>query len=643
MTKDSRKFGIIVKIVLLAVPLSVYAPPESDDMANAESDTAFQELRGRSAAAGQHPGAALYDTYCAACHSKRVARAPDKSFLEMLPGDQILAALTDGVMRPMAKGMSVTEREQVADYLGGSLDSVPKVPLRTCEGAAAKFDFSRPPRLPGWGMGLSNQRHIPTQIAKLDANDVPKLELKWAFAIPNANRARSQISYAGGAVHFGSPDGTVYALDAASGCVRWTFRAGAEVRTGITIQSWTEPAAAQKDHPLAFFSDLIAWTYAIDIVTGELKWKVKIDDHPTATATAQPQYYDGLVLQPVSSLEEAAAADPNYECCTFRGSVVVLDAKRGEVLFKHYTVGAEPSVQARASFPGRRFYGPSGAPVWSTPTVDSATQTMYFSTGDNYSSPADHNSDAVIAYSLSQRKRLWTRQVTKGDAWTVSCMSIINDKGNCPLEDGPDVDIGTSPALVELGDEKVLVVGQKSGEAWGINADDGTIRWRNRVGRGGVQGGINFGLAIDNGKALVPVADFDDDELPLADARPGLYAIDIDSGDLLWESPSDNVCEARGDDCDPGISQAITAIPGAVFAGHLDGRLRAYDTTTGKVLWEFDTWRDFETVSGEIGRGGSFSGAAGPLVVDGMVYASSGYGIYFHLPGNVILAFGLPE
>jgi polyvinyl alcohol dehydrogenase (cytochrome) len=121
-----------------------------------------------------------------------------------------------------------------------------------------------------------------------------------------------------------------------------------------------------------------------------------------------------------------------------------------------------------------------------------------------------------------------------------------------------------------------------------------------------------------------------------------MHAVDAVSGEILWSNVQKNVC---GDDrpfCDPGISAAVTAVPGAVIAGHLDGHLRAYDGESGKVVWDFDMAREFQAVGGRAGRGGSVSGA-GPLVADELVVVSAGYGLYFHEPGNLLMVFGLPD
>lgn len=601
----------------------------------------FDELRGRAVGTGAHPGAALYQRHCAECHSAGVPRAPDKSFLEMLPGDLILSALNDGVMRQVAAALTPEERVQVAEYLGGNAKRAPAHPPLACASGASPFDYGDPPFAAGWGVDLHNTRFIPAAVAGLPAEEIPRLRLEWAFAYPGANRARSQPSFAGGAVYVGSADGTLYALDAVRGCMRWSFRASAEVRTGVTVTPWTAGERPER-RILGYFADIVARVYAVDLTTGELVWATKVDDHPAATTTAQPVLYDGRVYQAVSSLEEAVAADPAYACCTFRGSVVALDARTGEVQWKTYTIASEPRrIGTRAD--GTARYAPSGAPVWNSPTVDMRRRRLYFGTGGNYSTPAGDTSDAIVALDLDTGVLLWVRQVTAGDAWNVACMPLVADHANCPEEDGPDVDFGSPPLLIRDGTDDILVAGQKSGDVWGIDPDDGALRWHHKVGRGGNQGGVNFGMAASDRRVFVPVADFDDGMLPVEDARPGLYALDAFTGERLWSAPADDVCAGRGEHCDPGISQAITVIPGAVLAGHLDGRLRAYAADTGRVIWELDAWREFETLSGEVARGGSFSGASGPMVVRGRLYANSGYGIYFHMPGNVLLVLGLPR
>jgi polyvinyl alcohol dehydrogenase (cytochrome) len=107
----------------------------------------------------------------------------------------------------------------------------------------------------------------------------------------------------------------------------------------------------------------------------------------------------------------------------------------------------------------------------------------------------------------------------------------------------------------------------------------------------------------------------------------------------MW-STSPEPCADGRTDCSPAQSGAVTAIPGVVFSGSLDGHLRAYSAGTGKVQWDVDTAREFKTVNGSSAHGGSMD-AGGPVVVGGMVFVNSGYGQWGGMPGNVLLAFSV--
>ncbi len=600
------------------------------------SDEVMENLRGQKGGGEDLPGAQLYAEHCAECHDVSIPRAPHQSFLAMLPGDMILRSMNEGNMQPMAKDLSIQERNDIAEFLAGNADQKATVSPVNCENEPSRFDFKQPAFAAGWGIDHENTRFVPAEVAQLSPAIVPKLEIKWAFAYPNSTRARSQPILVDRTIVVGSQDGTVYSLDAKTGCVRWTFRASAEVRTGVTVSDWVV-GEIPAEPPKAYFADLLARVYAIDLITGELVWMKKVDDHPTATTTAQPVLYDGVLYQPVSSLEVVPAIEPGYECCTFRGSIVALNAQTGERIWKSYTIEEEP-VKAGETTAGTAILAPSGAPIWNSPVIDVERKRLYAGTGENYSSPAQGSSDAIIAFDLEDGHIVWIRQTTKDDAWNVACMPFIEDNSNCPVENGPDFDYGSPPILVRGNGRDILVAGQKSGDVYGINPDDGTIIWHQKPGRGGNQGGVHFGMAAENDVVYVPMADYDDGMLAVEDAKPGIHAVRAFTGEVLWSKLTDGICSGRKD-CDPGISAPVTAIPGVVFAGHMDGRLRAYDARNGNVLWEYDTYREFETISGEIARGGSFGGGSGPVIANGRVYVNSGYGLYFHMPGNVLLVF----
>lgn len=589
-------------------------------------------------------GEQAYAANCAGCHDQAVYKAPSRLFLGMLGPENILHALNEGVMQEQAAALPESTRREIAEYLTGRKFAdleAPRLPPSCQDAGLPAFDPASPAASMGWGVDPRNTRFHPASAGGLTAADLERLEVRWAFAYPNAIQARSQPTIAGGSLFVGSQDGTVWSLNAKTGCLNWTFRATAEVRTAIVFSPGNDSSGVP---PTLYFGDILARAYAVDARTGQLRWMQKVDGHPNATITGTPTLADGRLYVPVSSLEVALPGDPKYSCCTFRGSVVALDAASGEQAWKTFTIDQEPS-QVGVTRAGTPILAPSGVPVWNSPTVDLKRQRLYFGTGENYSSPADGNSDAIMALDLENGRKLWVSQQTTGDAWNVGCLSqYTTDDANCPEEDGPDFDFAASTILVALEDgTDILVAGQKSGAVMGLDPDTGKTLWKTQVGRGGVQGGVHFGMAANGERLFVPISDmFYPEDITKyqfkTPAKPGMFAVDARSGKILWSNITEDVCRGL-EYCNPGISQAVTAIPGAVIAGHMDGRLRIYSADDGAVLWELNTLREFTTVSGETARGGSFGGG-GPLVHDGMIYVNSGYGLYFHMPGNVLLALG---
>ncbi len=627
-------------VILLTGCAGAPVPPATPSGERATSTPDFQS-RTTDFDPETSPGKVVFEEACAGCHLGQVAKAPHKMFLQMLSGPTIVESLESGLMQAQGKALSPAQRTAVAEYLSAAPLSAQRaaVPPLLCAAGTSPFDPAMRPAPVTWGYG--NARFTPAEIAGLGPADAARLRLAWAFEFPAGIRARSQPSIAYGAVFVGSHDGHVYALDLETGCARWIFKAGAEVRTAVVpYEAAGEPDARRP--PRVFFGDVVGRLYSIDARTGQLAWSLKVDDHPNATLTGTGALHDGVIYQPVSSLEVTSAADPAYECCRFRGAIVAVDAWTGEQRWKTYSTPQEPREVGKTRI-GTRIFAPSGAPIWSSPTIDAKRGLLYVGTGQNYSSPANETSDALLAFRLSDGKLLWSRQMTQGDAWNVACM--IRDNPNCPVENGPDVDFGAGTILATLPSGKdVLLAGQKNGVVYALDVDaQGAILWQARVGRGGIQGGVHFGMALADQTVFVPISDMKDehDGRTQPPGKPGLYALDVATGSERWSSPAEDVCgELRF--CDPGISAAITATPGLVFAGHMDGRFRAYDASSGKVLFEYDSKREVQTVSGSRARGGSFGGA-GAAVRAGYVVVNSGYGLYFHMPGNLLLAFRAPR
>jgi polyvinyl alcohol dehydrogenase (cytochrome) len=480
------------------------------------------------------------------------------------------------------------------------------------------------------GNDLSNARFQTAAAAGLTAQSVPKLTLKWAFGVPGVTAMSGQPTVFGGRVIVGSESGMVYALDAASGCVRWTFKADAGVRSAVVVGRTGSDASPRY---VAYFGDLRANVYGVDLASGEKLWSLKVDDHVAARITGGATWFEGRVYVPVSSLEEAPGARPDYPCCTFRGSVVAIDGATGKRIWQTYTIAEAPAIVGKNAA-GTPLWKPAGAAIWAAPTIDVARKRLYVATGNAYTEPAAPTSDAVLALSIESGAIEWVSQVTPGDAFLVGCRAG-ND--NCPDDAGPDFDFGNSPILRRLANGRsLIVIGQKSGVAYGLDPDaKGAVVWRYRAGQGSALGGIEWGSAADDRLMYVPVSDV------LHAAAGGLHAISIGSGERVWQAEPPPLACKSGLGCSAAQSAAISVIPGVVFSGAVDGHLRAYDASDGRILWEVDTARDFDTVNGVAASGGSIDGP-GPTIAGGMLFTGSGYGRWRGRPGNVLLAFGLP-
>jgi polyvinyl alcohol dehydrogenase (cytochrome) len=494
------------------------------------------------------------------------------------------------------------------------------------------------PRWNGWGVDAANTRYQPDVAAKLSAVDVPRLALKWAVGFEDRAFVSSQPTVVGGRIYVGTGPGGVRSLDAATGCEYWRFPAHAIVRTAVSVGAipGTDPVRYA-----AYFGDLQTNVYAVDAGTGGHLWTRRVDVHPAARITGAPTLFEGRLYVPVSSLEEAMASRDDYECCSFRGQVVALDAATGDEIWRTYAIEEAPRpVGTNAA--GATRWAPAGAAIWGAPTIDATRGVLYVGTGDAYTQPAADTTDAVMALDLETGRKVWVNQLTENDAWLTGCDGTARRAANCPDPLGPDHDFGQSPVLRQLPDGRaILAIGQKSGVGWGLDPDrQGAVVWQVRVGQGSISGGIQFGSAADERHVY-----FANSDAPLGpEVAGGLAAVSLETGELAWlVRPPKVPCETPRDRrCIQGQSAAVTAIPGVVFSGATNGIMRAYATADGRILWEHNTAQAYRTVNGVEARGGGIDGA-GPTVVDGAVYFYSGYAVTRGgEAGNVLLAFAVP-
>jgi polyvinyl alcohol dehydrogenase (cytochrome) len=591
-------------------------------------------------ASAQVSGEAVYRERCAGCHDLVSPRIPHRDTLKKLSSARVLRTLDFGAMMSIAYPLRRDEREAVAAYVGTAAATEPAPPAAAfCANRTVQIAARPKAQWNGWSPSDANTRFQPADAAGLTADAVRRLELKWAFAFDGDITAFAQPTVLDRALFVGSASGVVHALNVESGCLHWTFQANGPVRSAILA------VPLDRRHAL-LFSDQVGWFYALDAGTGRLLWRKKVEEHEATRLTGAAIAHDGVVFVPAASWEETRATGPAYPCCTFRGSVSALRVRDGSLVWKRYTIAEDPKPTGNSRI-GTPQWGPSGAGVWASPTLDVKRGRLYVTTGDNYSTPATNTSDAVMALEVKTGRVAWTRQVTSGDAYNSSC----GDKGpNCPQENGPDFDFGSSALLVRsAGGRDLVLAGQKSGVVTAFDPDrQGEIVWQTRVGQGGVTGGVQWGMASDSRHVYAAVSDVvrvrragTDSEAPRAGFDPklggGLAALRLETGEKAWVAPPAIICGDKAN-CSPAQSAAVTAIPDVVFSGSLDGHLRAFSARDGQVIWDVDTARDYDAVNGVKGRGGSIDGP-GPVVVGGMLFVNSGYPRFGGMPGNVLLAF----
>ncbi len=611
---------LIAPLTLASLGLSACNQPDAESQIVAPGQT---EARG-------NPGEELYQKHCAACHDGGNTEAPTKAAIQLNSVEAIRASLSTGSMKTQASMMTPIEIRIIADYLASpsSESAFANAQEHRCKG---QLILSRP-LWNRWGNSKGNVRFQSTANAGITAKDVPNLKLKWAFGFPGSARARSQPAVTGEAIFTGSQSGLFYALDTQTGCVWWTFEAKAEVRNAPTISTDRNGNAKT-----LYFGDVDANVYAVDAKNGELIWTRSVRDHPVGTITGSITLHNGRLYVPMSSLEIINAYLPDYECCTFRGGVLALEAKSGNPVWRFYTVPEPKKTSINTA--GAQNYGPSGAPIWSTPTVDAKRGLLYVGTGENYSSPANDKSDAIIALQLDSGAVEWVQQTISGDAWNAAC-GKNGSQVNCPKEDGPDFDFGAPPILTTMANGKdIILAGQKSGMLYGMDPDaGGKILWEARAGMGGFNGGVHWGMATDGNTLFVGIADTPGNRFAIGPSRQGLHGYDPATGKALWSKFEPNVCEEKAHKCMTALSAPPTHMPGVVFAGALNGILRAYNADGGEILWSTDTRREYETLNGVSARGGSID-SAGPIVAGGLLIVNSGYDKFGQIPGNVLLVY----
>ncbi|GAA4590512.1 polyvinyl alcohol dehydrogenase (cytochrome) [Actinoplanes octamycinicus] len=448
---------------------------------------------------------------------------------------------------------------------------------------------------------------------KITSKNVSRLKPKWTFTTHGDVSATPIVSK--GAVYFPDWGGYLHKLDAATGAEIWSHQisdydgvAGSISRTAVAISGNTLFLGTQTGARLL----------AVDATTGALKWSTQLDPHIAAILTMSPIVHNGVVYEGVSSTEgEMSAFNPDYKCCTFRGNFNAVDAATGKVLWKRYMV---PDNNGQPT-------GYAGGAMWGTPAIDPLRKTIFVTSGQNYRVPdsvnacqdaggtppqcysPDNHIDSILALDLKTGDIKWATGAMRFDAWNASCIPGL-PPNNCPANEGYDYDFGDGAHLFAYKDSsgkirEAVGGGEKSGEYWALNPENGEVLWSAAPGPGGHVGGIMWGTAWDTKRIYVAEADWNKTPYQMADGTTisgsSYAALDPATGRIVWQVA----------DPTPGFAWGpLTVAADVVYGSSTSGHMYAMESATGRILWDFTA---------------PYSSNAGAAVVDGTVYWGNGY------------------
>ena len=510
---------------------------------------------------------------------------------------------------------------------------------------SAAFASSGGPRWISAGGDLQNTRSQSSE-HKLTVDNVGSLMQKWAFTTDGDVSATPAVD--GNAVYFPDWKGNLYAVNKTTGQQIW--KVSISTASGVPFDKARATPTVTDDKVIIGTQGSIlvpgggpgAQVLAFNKNTGALLWRTQVDAHLAAIITQSATVFDDRVYVGVASQEEALAAFIHPYTLSFRGSMLALDVNTGAIIWKTYTAPV----------------GYTGNAVWgSSPAIDTKRNQVYIGTGNNYSVPADvlqcvanaggnpaaqsaclsssDYVDSIMALDLDTGAVHWATRAIPYDAWTVDCIPLgFNNGSQCPQPAGPDFDFGQAPALFKVnpagqGKPREMVgAGQKSGQYWALDPDNGAVQWVTQAGPGGTAGGLQWGSAVDGTRVYTANANSNHKSWTL---QPGGTVATTDG---VWSGLDAVTGQVRWQTSPPhggGTSGPVTTANGIVFGCSLDpsGYMYALNGSTGAVLWQF--------ASG----GSCLSGAA---ISNGTLYWGSGYSNFgFGTPNNKVYAFGLHD
>ncbi len=587
--------------------------------------------------AQEHPGKAVYEKICAACHDKpEETRSPAFSTLTQMNSGMITSALTSGKMKAQGDMLTLQEKNQLVGFLTSQTEGDEWIAKNMCAKSRSATNLDDV-AVRGFGFDLRNSRYLSAEQAGMSKDDFSNLELAWTFAFPGVTGMRSQPAVVGDTIFLPvAENAKIYAINIKDQpCVQWVYQSETILRSGA---AYGEQSNGRK---IVATNDYGGAVHVLDAKTGELLWKKQLGQFELSLGSGTPAIYKGVIYVPVSQNEIMHGAIDTYLCCKTHGMVVALDATSGEKIWETHTMEEAKPVRDRGD--GQMLWGPSGAPIWNSPVIDEKRGQLYVGTGEATSAPAHPHTDAILAIDLKDGAIRWAFQATANDIYLAGCRrgGLNCEKDTVYL----DVDFGASLILAQRPNgSDVVLGGQKSGTLWALNPDNGKVEWKQQIGEGSAGGGIHWGIAYDGKTVFAPINRAYPRPNPTGTDTPGIYAIDVQTGKRVWNFEATPNCDGeRGQRISAcanriGFSGAPTVVDGVVVSGSNDGMLRAFDTKTGKLLFEYDSVQEYKSVNGVKARGGSIDN--GTIVArNGLLLVSSGYGLFNELPGNVLLAF----
>jgi len=511
-----------------------------------------------------------------------------------------------------------------------------------------------------WAFGGGNlQNSRSNSDSSINSDNAKHLRLKWAFTTHGDISATPTVD--GDDVYAVDWGGYIYRINKKTGAAKWshvindyTGNPGNLISAAyspVVSLSRTSPAV---DDDKVIFGDQgyldkngvgimglpqgtgTASVMAVDKGDGHLLWRTAVETHWEAAITSSPVIHDGKVYVGVCSLEEGVGELPFPYPFSYKGSVVCLDEKTGALLWRTYTITNNASGINSLGLP----QGYAGAAVWgSTPVVDEERGSLYVATGNNYAVPdgspeqvsgvlsAGNHIDSVLALDLKTGALKWAISPRKvADTWNAG--NLIGSINAITNNTGPDYDFGSGPNMysteIDGRHRDIIGAGEKSGQYWAINAEDGKVLWSTQVGPGGTAGGIEWGSATDGKRIYCAVSNSNFvpyTGLDGATHNAGLWAaLDAKTGKYLWQLPDPNNATDYG---------MVSVVNGVMLAGSMSGTYYAIDGSTGKVLWSYQT-------TGAIN--------CGAAVDEDSIYWGSGYSHFgFGKAGNTLFAFTVKD